>query len=168
MTVRARTIATLRDRLRHAVAAFGEVPLRDLERMTNEIAGWQAQLPPRAGHGITQALRQALDAAVRWEYMRRNPAKLAGRNPKPPPRAVRAFTFAELDAIAEELSPNYALLPAFAGARPKFPRGNFGLGTTPRGVAGGRTLGRRPLRGDPHGPPHRLVGEGRRVGEDQR
>ncbi len=117
MTVRARTIATLRDRLRHAVAAFGEVPLRDLERMTNEIAGWQAQLPPRAGHGITQALRQVLDAAVRWEYMRRNPAKLAGRNPKPPPRAVRAFTFAELDAIAEELSPNYALLPAFAGAR---------------------------------------------------
>lgn len=66
MTARARTIATLRDRLRHAVAAFGEVPLRDLERMTNEIAGWQAQLPPRAGHGITQALRQVLDAAVRW------------------------------------------------------------------------------------------------------
>src|SRR3954452_22215025 len=50
--VRPRTVATLRDRLRHAVAAFGDVPLRDLERMTHEVAGWQSQLPPRAGHGI--------------------------------------------------------------------------------------------------------------------
>lgn len=114
--VRPRTIATLRDRLRHAIAAFGDVPLRDLERMTNEIAGWQAQLPPRAGHGIAQALRQVLDAAVRWERMSRNPAKLAGRNRKPPPRPVRAFSLAEVDAIAAELSPIYAPLPPFVAA----------------------------------------------------
>lgn len=116
VTVRPRTVATLRDRLRHAIAAFGDIPLRDLERMADEIAGWQAQLPPRAGHGIAQALRQVLDAGVRWEYLRRNPAKLAGRNPKPPPRAVRALTFAELDAIAAELSPMYVPMPAFAAA----------------------------------------------------
>jgi integrase len=115
-TVRPRTIATLRDRLRHAVAAFGDVPLRDLERMADEIAAWQAQLPPRAGHGIAQALRQVLDAAVRWERMGRNPAKAAGRNPKPPPRAVRAFTRAELDAIAAELAPAFRPLPLFAAA----------------------------------------------------
>jgi len=116
VTVRPRTIATLRDRLRHAVAAFGDVPLRELERMSDEIAGWQAQLPPRAGHGIAQALRQVLDAAVRWEYTSRNPAKLAGRNPKSPPRAIRAFTLAELEAIAAELSPAYQPLPSFAAA----------------------------------------------------
>jgi Phage integrase, N-terminal SAM-like domain len=65
-TVRPATIATLRKRLRHAVAAFGGVPLADLERMSDEIAGWQAKLPERAGHGIVQAFRQVLDAAVRW------------------------------------------------------------------------------------------------------
>src|SRR4051794_34344006 len=72
--VRPRTIGTLRDRLRHPVAAFGDEPLRDLERMSAEIAGWRATLPPRAGHGIAQALRQVLDAAVRWGYLDRNPA----------------------------------------------------------------------------------------------
>jgi integrase len=116
VTVRPRTIATLRDRLRHSVAAFGDVPLRELERMPNEIAGWQAQLPTRAGHGIAQALRQVLDAAVRWERMSRNPAKIAGRNPKPPPRAVRAYSRKELDAIAAELLPRWQPLPAFAAA----------------------------------------------------
>jgi hypothetical protein len=70
----------------------------------------------RAGHGIAQALRQVLDAAVRSERMTRNPAKAAGRNPKPPPRAVRAFTRAELDAIAAELAPAFQPLPLFAAA----------------------------------------------------
>jgi len=115
-SVRPRTITTLADRLGHATRAFGDTPLRDLERMTNEIAGWQAKLPPRAGHGIAQALRQVLDAAVRWGYMTRNPAKLAGPNRKPSPRTVRAYTRAEIDAIAAELPPAYAPLPAFAAA----------------------------------------------------
>src|SRR5215211_2851948 len=99
---------------RHATAAFGDVPLRELERMTNEVAAWRARLPERAGHGIAQALRQVLDAAIRWEYMSRNPAKLAGPNRKPPARTVRAFTHAEIDAIGAELAPAYATLPAFA------------------------------------------------------
>ncbi|MEJ7788185.1 MAG: tyrosine-type recombinase/integrase [Solirubrobacteraceae bacterium] len=115
-SVRPRTIATLRERLGHATLAFGDVPLRDLERMTNEIAGWQAKLPPRIGYGRVQALRQTLAAAVRWGYMSRNPATLAGRNRQPSPRTVRAFTRAELDALALELSPMYAPLPAFAAA----------------------------------------------------
>ncbi len=114
--VRPRTITTLRDRLRHAIAAFGDVPLRELEAMTDEIAAWRARLPDRAGHGIASALRQVLDAAVRWRRMTCNPAKQAGRNPKPPPRTVRAFTRAEVDAIAVELSAAYRTLPAFAAA----------------------------------------------------
>jgi hypothetical protein len=40
-TVRPRTIATLRERLAHATRAFGDVPLRDLERMSGELASWQ-------------------------------------------------------------------------------------------------------------------------------
>jgi integrase len=126
--VRPRTIKTLRERLRHqrelddgedcrcATCTFGDVPLRDIERMSGELAGWHAKLPERWRHDVMQALRQTLEAAVRWGHMQRNPAKLAGRNPQPPPRPVRAYTYAELDALAAELSAMYRPLPAFAAA----------------------------------------------------
>jgi integrase len=114
--VRPRTITTLRERLVHATRSYGDVPLRELERMAGELATWQATLPERSRYGIVQALRQTLAAAVRWDYMSRNPAKLAGRNPEPPPRSIRAYTLAELDALAAELSQPYEPLPAFAAA----------------------------------------------------
>jgi integrase len=114
--VRPRTIENLRWRLGVSTEAFGDVPLRDLERMSGEIADWRAMLAERSRFGITSALRQALDAAVRWDYMCQNPAKLAGRNPQPPPRKIRAFTLAEVEAIAAELSPMYQPLPVFAAA----------------------------------------------------
>jgi integrase len=120
--VRPRTITDLRKRLVHATRAFGDVPLRDLERMAGEIAAWQARLPERSRYGIVGALRQTLGAAVRWGYMNANPATAAGRNRQPAPRAVRAFTRAEIDAIAAELAPAWAPLPAFAagtGLRPE-------------------------------------------------
>lgn len=82
----------------------------------------QVRLPERSRYGVTQALRQTLEAAVRWGYIGGNPAKLAGRNPQPPPRPVRAYSIAEIDAIAAELSPIYRPLPAFAavtGLRPE-------------------------------------------------
>ncbi len=95
-TVRPRTIVTLRERLAHAMRAFGTVPLRDLERMSGEIATWQAKLPERSRYGVVQALRQTLGAAVRWGYMSANPALLAGRNRQPAPRTVRVFARDEL------------------------------------------------------------------------
>ena len=115
-SVRPRTIVTLRERLPHATRAFGTVPLRDLERMSGELATWQAKLPERSRYGIVQALRQALEAAVRWGYISRNPARLAGRNRQPAPRSVRAFTRDEIDSIAAEMAPMYAPLPVFAAA----------------------------------------------------
>jgi integrase len=115
-SVRPRTILVLRERLAYANRAFGEVPLRDLERMSGELAGWQAKLPDRSRYGIVSALRQTLGAAVRWEYIARNPASLAGRNPQPSPRPIRAYTREELDAIAAELAPAYRSLPTFAAA----------------------------------------------------
>jgi integrase len=115
-SVRSRTIVTLRERLPHAIQTFGSIPLRDLERMSGELATWQAHLPERSRYGIVQALRQTLEAAVRWGYMSRNPAELAGRNRQPSPRTVRAFTREELGAIAAELSPRYQPLPEFAAA----------------------------------------------------
>ena len=80
-TVRTRTIVLLRERLAYATRVYGDVPLRDLERMSGELAAWQAKLPERSRYGIVQALRQALGAAERWGYIGSNPAKLAGKNP---------------------------------------------------------------------------------------
>ena len=90
--------------------------------MSGEIASWQAKLPERWRHDIMQALRQTLEAAVRWGHMACNPAKLAGRNRQPPPRPTRAYTHAELDALTAELSAIYRPLPKFAsstGLRPE-------------------------------------------------
>lgn len=114
--VRPRTVSSLRERLRHAVRPFGDVPLRDLERMVDELAAWQTRQPERVRYARMSALRQTLGAAVRWGYMARNPATLTGRNRQPAPRGVRAFARAELDAIAAELAPEYAPLPTFAAA----------------------------------------------------
>jgi integrase len=114
--VRRRTIATLRERLRHAVVSFGDVPLRDLQRMSDELAGWRVRQPERIRHGRMSALKQALEAAVKWGHMDANPARLAGPNRQPPPRVVRAFTLDEVAAIAAELAPRYQPIPAFAAA----------------------------------------------------
>lgn len=56
------------------------MPLHDLERMSGELASWFATFPDGSRYGIVQALRQTLEAAVRWGDMNNNPAKLAGRN----------------------------------------------------------------------------------------
>jgi integrase len=115
-TVRPRTIATLTERLRHATAAFGDVPLRDLERMVSEIAGWYARQPAGVRYGRMGALRQVCEAGVRWGYISSNPPKQAGRNRQPAPRTVRAFTSDEIEAIAAELAPAFRPLPVFASA----------------------------------------------------
>jgi len=115
-TVRPRTVATLAERLRQAERAFGDIPLRELAGMANEVAAWRARQPERVRYARMGALRQTLAAAVRWGYMDRNPAANAGANRQPSPRAVRVFTRDQLDAISAELPPSYASLPAFAAA----------------------------------------------------
>jgi integrase len=114
--VRPRTIHTLTERLRHAEERFGQTPLRELAGMVDEIAAWQVKQPAGSRYGRVAALRQTLEAAVRWGYIDRNPAKATGRNHQPAPRPIRAFTYAELDAIAAELPAAYRPLPAFVAA----------------------------------------------------
>ena len=62
------------------------------------------------------ALRQACEAGVRCGYMTRNPAKLAGSNPMPAPRAVRAYTANELEKITGELDRRGSAAVTFAAA----------------------------------------------------
>jgi integrase len=116
MSVRKKTITTLTERLAYATRAFGDVPLSDLERMAGEIASWETRLPERSRYGITGAVRQALGAAVRWGYIRINPATLAGPRRQPAPRPVRIYSREELGAISAELPARYASIPAFAAA----------------------------------------------------
>ena len=114
------TINTLRQRLKHATAAFGEVALIELQSEAVEITKWRSTLPEGSRYGIVQALRQTLEAAVRWGHIDRNPAKLAGVNPQPKRREITPFTREEIDALAVELGP-WGPLAVFAsetGLRP--------------------------------------------------
>jgi integrase len=111
-----RTIRTLRERLARPLAEFGDVPLVELERMTDELAGFAARLPDRYRYSVVAALRQTLEAGVRYGYLTQNPAKLAGKNPQPKPRGVRVFTAAELDSIAGEFDARGAAAIRFAAA----------------------------------------------------
>jgi hypothetical protein len=53
-------------------------------------------LSERLRYPLMAAFRQALEAGIRYGYMTRNPAKLAGPNPMPSPREIRVYTPDEL------------------------------------------------------------------------
>lgn len=111
-----RTITTLRGRMKRPLDEFGDTTLVDLERMTDEIAGFAAKLPDRYRYSVMSALRQTCAAGIRYGYMTTNPAKLSGKNPAPPPRSVRVFSPAELKALCAELDRRGAAAITFAAA----------------------------------------------------
>ena len=111
-----RTITELRWRLKQSEAKFGTVPLAELEGMADEIAGFAVTISERLRYPLMAAFRQALEAGVRYGYLTRNPAKLAGPNPMPAPREIRVYTPAELKAIADELGTVEAAAVTFAAA----------------------------------------------------
>jgi integrase len=114
------TLRVMRSRLRQATKAFGDVPLRDLERMTTEIRAWRATLPAGSRRDTTQSLRQVLSQAVRDGTMTRNPAKLAGPNPAAKRAEIQPFTPAELEQLCAELGEHSPLVrfAAATGLRP--------------------------------------------------
>ena len=117
----ARTIRTLRQRMKRPLDAFGGLELRDLEKRAREIATWQATLPEGSRYGIMQAFRQTLEAGVRWKLIRENPAKLAGPYPQPHRSEIVPFTIKAIAGLALELGPPYGPLVVFAaetGLRP--------------------------------------------------
>jgi hypothetical protein len=89
--------------LAKATAAFGDVPVRRL--LPDEIGRWAKRLPDGHRHDAMVALRQVLNAAVRWKVIEENPARLVP-NPLPRREEIRPFeTWAEVEAVAEELGP---------------------------------------------------------------
>ena len=111
-----RTITELRWRLKQSEEKFGDVPLAELEGMADEIAGWAMTLGERVRYPLMAAMRQALEAGIRYGYVTRNPARLAGPNPMPPPREIRVYTPDELEAIVAELGPLEGAAVRFAAA----------------------------------------------------
>lgn len=111
-----RTIRTLRERLQRPLRSFKEVPLSEVEGMADELAGFAAGLPDRYRHAVVLALRQTLEAGVRYGYLTKNPAKLMGPNPAPAPRPVRPFSSDELGRITGELDGRGAAAIRFAAA----------------------------------------------------
>lgn len=116
-----RTIRTLRERMRRPLDRFGDVPLDELEGMVDDVASFMTDLPDRFRHPVMLAFRQVCEAGVRYGHLTRNPAKLAGPNPAPAPRAVRVFTDEEIDLLCGELDTRGSAIVRFAvatGLRP--------------------------------------------------
>jgi integrase len=109
------TIEKLRWLLGKAVAVFGERPVGELR--SEEIAAWRIALSPGYRFDATQALRQVLARAMVWGMLDVDPAKLGVDNPSPRRREQRPFeSWAELDAVAANLSPRYRPMVIFAAA----------------------------------------------------
>src|SRR5262249_4694602 len=111
-----RTITELRWRLKQSEEKFGSTPLADLEYMSDEIAGWYVGVSDRLRHPLMAALRQALEAGVRYGYMTRTPAKLPAKTPMPDLRPIRVYTPDELKRICGELDTVGGAAVKFAAA----------------------------------------------------
>lgn len=102
-TVSPSTKATLAERLEPAREVFGSWTLREVEGAAADVAAWRAALTTSSRYRLMSALRQVLNAAVRWRYITRNPAVEVGRNPQPRAEELRPFEREQIDAIALEL-----------------------------------------------------------------
>ena len=113
-------MAWLRDNMRPALARFGDEPIGSLT--VQRIATWRASVPEGKRYRSHRALRQVLQAALRWRWIEDNPA-VHVKNPEPRAGEIDPFnSWEELDAIAAELDAIYGPLVVFlagTGVRPE-------------------------------------------------
>ncbi len=85
------------------------------------MAAWRRNLLANA-HYAFRAVKQVLRQAERWEWIEKSPARHI-TNPKPKaPEIVPFVSWEEIEAIADELDPRFAVIPIFAtgtGLRPE-------------------------------------------------
>ena len=86
------------------------------------MAAWRAENDEGQRYRLTAAMRQALAAAVRWQYLDRNPAVDAGKNPQPRAEEIFPFTPDEVVSISAEmdmLDATRVIVAAETGMRPR-------------------------------------------------
>ncbi len=114
------TLVWLRENLRPALDAFGDEPIGELR--ADQVGAWRAALPDGKRHRSHRALRQVLQAAVRWKWIEENVATLV-KNPEPRAGEIHPFdSWEEIDAIAAELGDTDGPLVVFlvgTGVRPE-------------------------------------------------
>jgi len=114
------TVAWLRDNMRPALERFGDEPIGGVT--VQQVATWRASVPEGKRYRSHRALRQVLQAAVRWRWIEDNPA-VHVKNPEPRAGEIDPFnSWEELDAIAAELDETYGSLVVFlagTGVRPE-------------------------------------------------
>lgn len=109
------TTAKLRWLLGKSIAAFGDLPLSQLD--SREIAAWRMELPRGHRFEATQALRQVLARAIEWQLIEVNPAKRGVDNPLPPRREMLPFDDPnQLEAVADALGAVHGPMVRFAAA----------------------------------------------------
>src|SRR5439155_18720306 len=90
------TLVFLRENMRPALEAFGDLPIGALK--VHQIGAWRASLPAGKRYRSHRALRQVLQAAVRWKWIEDNPAT-GVKNPTPKPGEIHPFeSWDEIDA----------------------------------------------------------------------
>jgi integrase len=114
------TVAWLRDNVRPALECFGDQPIGSLT--VQRLATWRAAVPEGKRYRSHRALRQVLQAAVRWKWIEDNPA-VQVKNPEPRPGEIDPFdSWEEIDAAAAELdgiSGPLVVVLAGTGVRPE-------------------------------------------------
>jgi integrase len=114
------TVTWLTYNLRASQEVFGGRRIGDLA--VHEIAAWRKALPESRRHPAHRALRQVLQAAVRWKWIEDNAAAQV-KNEQPPMGEFDPFEdWDEIDAIAAELDDVGGALVVFlagTGLRPE-------------------------------------------------
>lgn len=114
------SVAWLRYNLRASLDEFGDEPIGALS--SQQVGAWRKALPESRRHPAHRALRQILQAAVRWKWIEENAAAQL-KNPAPRMGEIDPFeTWEEIDAIAAELDADGGVLVRFlagTGVRPE-------------------------------------------------
>lgn len=111
-----RTARTMRERLAPVREYFGRWTLAELENAADDVARWRRSLgSEHARYRHVRAMRQVLNAAVRWRYIERNPALDFGANAQPHAEEIRPFADHEIDHIVEEMAAQDAAMVILAG-----------------------------------------------------
>jgi integrase len=119
------TVRWLRYNLKASTSRFGDRPIGDLS--AQQVGTWRKGLPQGRRHDAHRALRQVLEAGVRWKWIEENPAAHV-KNPAPKPGEIDPFdSWEEIQAIAAELNQAFGAMVVFMAGTGVRPEEAFGL-----------------------------------------